>query len=482
MANVDEGFWADLLPFLDDGEVIAVVGQELLTADPGDGRAPVSLYRLVAEELLNHYGVTFARELSTGQTAPSGLDEPVVLRRGYELNDAVCALSKADKIKRFQDVYRPVFEIIAETSKKYQDVVAPILEKLAGITPLRLFISATSDNLLAQALNRKRYGGRPLTQEIKYAPALPDRERSDLLELEDSIQERSAVFYLFGKASAGTTYCIHEEDMLEFIYKLHDGPRRMLDEVRSNKLLFIGCPLSDWMGRFLLRTSIGNRLREDRDKHEFMVISPETTDPELTTFLVHFSHDTRLCSAQPAPFIDDLVRRWEQYHSCHSNEPAPETEPPFPSGPIFISYANEDHESALRLYQHLEKIAQGRQIAWLDKKPGGLRWGDNWETRIQQVIDQECQLFIPLISAVTQKRKKGVFRKEWEWAARRDEGTSENVKFILPLFIDAETASLPADELDVHRRFKTKHFERAFGGEISDDLLKLLQEAIRNMQ
>jgi len=43
-----EEFWADLLPFLDAGEVIPVVGQDLLTVDR-DGE-DVSLYRLVAEQ------------------------------------------------------------------------------------------------------------------------------------------------------------------------------------------------------------------------------------------------------------------------------------------------------------------------------------------------------------------------------------------------------------------------------------------------
>ena len=47
---------------------------------------------------------------------------------------------------------------------------------------------------------------------------------------------------------------------------------------------------------------------------------------------------------------------------------------------------------------------------WFDKIE--LRGGDVWERQIEDRI-HECRLFIPLISAHTERRDEGCFRREW---------------------------------------------------------------------
>jgi hypothetical protein len=58
--KVGEEFWDDLLAYVDEGSVIPFVGPELLTIKR-DG-ADIPLYRVVAEEILNKFGVPFRRE------------------------------------------------------------------------------------------------------------------------------------------------------------------------------------------------------------------------------------------------------------------------------------------------------------------------------------------------------------------------------------------------------------------------------------
>jgi hypothetical protein len=48
-----EEFWEDLLDFIEKGQVIPVVGAELLTVEEGGKQVP--LYRVVAERLLSKY-------------------------------------------------------------------------------------------------------------------------------------------------------------------------------------------------------------------------------------------------------------------------------------------------------------------------------------------------------------------------------------------------------------------------------------------
>ena len=54
--------------------------------------------------------------------------------------------------------------------------------------------------------------------------------------------------------------------------------------------------------------------------------------------------------------------------------------------------------------------------AWFDQSE--LRGGDSWDAQIKKQI-HECALFIPIISAHTNARGEGYFRREWNLAARR---------------------------------------------------------------
>ena len=53
---------------------------------------------------------------------------------------------------------------------------------------------------------------------------------------------------------------------------------------------------------------------------------------------------------------------------------------------------------------------------WFDRDE--LRGGDSWDQKIRRQI-RECALFVPLISAQTQGRGEGYFRREWKLGAER---------------------------------------------------------------
>lgn len=88
-------------------------------------------------------------------------------------------------------------------------------------------------------------------------------------------------------------------------------------------------------------------------------------------------------------------------------------EQPRPTGAVFLSYASQDAEAAVRICDALR--AAGIEV-WLDKSE--LRGGDAWDAQIKKHI-HECALFVPLISAHTNARIEGYFRREWNLATRR---------------------------------------------------------------
>ena len=454
-----EEFWADLLAFIEERQVLPVVGPELLTITV-DGQ-PVPLYRAVASALIDRYR----------------LPEAPTLRDGRELFDAVAALAASGK--RVRDLYRPVHDILDRLVAGHQASITP-LRQLASIHHFDLFATTTPDVLLARELNAVRFadgGGR--VDELEYAPKLPTERRRDIPALVSS--GYTAVFYLFGKADVSPLYAIHDEDALEFPYTLQagNGPERMFSQLRSRNLLLIGCNFGDWLSRFFLRLSNSERLFSDqRSKKEFLIGERAIEDRNFVTFLERFSQDSRCYPIRAEAFVTELYTRWSarnpqpQETQRNSQEAVAQLQ----RGSIFISYASEDVEAARQLLGELREI--GGDVAWFDKS--ALRPGDEWERFIAAAI-QRCSLFLPLISSNTEQRPEGYFRWEWNEAVERSKRI-EGRRFIVPVVVDGQLTGGLGQYALVPDRFKALHFSHAPGGRLAGDLKAEIREHLRGLE
>ncbi len=127
------------------------------------------------------------------------------------------------------------------------------------------------------------------------------------------------------------------------------------------------------------------------------------------------------------------------------------------SNAVFLSYASEDSEAAARICATLR--AAGIEV-WFDQSE--LRGGDAWDRQIKQQI-HECALFIPIISAHSQSRLEGYFRREWKLASERTHDMAEEKAFLVPVVID-DTSERRASVPD---RFREMQWSRLPGGETS---------------
>lgn len=113
---------------------------------------------------------------------------------------------------------------------------------------------------------------------------------------------------------------------------------------------------------------------------------------------------------------------------------------------LFISYASEDRAAARTLRDALE--AAGLDVWYDENELGG---GDAWDQKIRRQI-RDCEYFMPLISATTERRKEGYFRREWRLAAERTMDMADDVLFLIPATIDGTsetTARVPDKFLSV---------------------------------
>ena len=111
-----------------------------------------------------------------------------------------------------------------------------------------------------------------------------------------------------------------------------------------------------------------------------------------------------------------------------------------PTGAVFLSYASEDAGAAERIATALR--AGGIEV-WFDKSE--LRGGDAWDRQIRDQI-HHCRLFIPVISANSERRDEGYFRREWALASDRTRDMAHKRAFLVPVVIDGTSergASVP---------------------------------------
>jgi TolB-like protein/Tfp pilus assembly protein PilF len=101
-----------------------------------------------------------------------------------------------------------------------------------------------------------------------------------------------------------------------------------------------------------------------------------------------------------------------------------------PGKAVFLSYAREDAEAVRRVADALRAFSIE---VWFDQNE--LRGGDSWDQKIRRQI-RECALFVPVISATTQARGEGYFRREWKLGVDRTHDMAGGVAFIMPVVID----------------------------------------------
>jgi hypothetical protein len=350
------------------------------------------------------------------------------------------------------------------------------LRRLAAIPEFDLFVSTTFDPLLENAINLERFAGAPSTEALSYSP----NRVVDLPAERDQLQ-RPVVYHLFGKVSASPTYVISDEDLLEFICALqseHLAPEKLFYELEHNHLLFIGSNFTNWLARLFLRMAKRQRLSDPRDVGEIMADDHTSQDERLVAFLQQVSVRTRIYQGAER-FVDELhdrlaARRKPASPAVHAAAPLRFVPPArdMPDNAVFISYSREDLPAVQQIKAGLEAAGV---TTWFDMDR--LEVGDDYDRKIQRNIAR-CSYFIPVISANTQRRLEGYFRREWSYAMDRVRNMADGALFILPVTIDGTTAM----EALVPDKFKALHFSQLPGGQVPAEFAQRLTDFTRARQ
>src|SRR5579872_3572047 len=448
LSMLDDDGWDDLLSFIEERRVIPIVGPELLQVNTEQG--PRLLYSWLAERLAARLNV-----------------DPRALPQPFTLNDVVCFFL-AQRGRR-EEAYVRLRGILKDAH-----IEPPrALRRLAAITDFDLFVTTTFDPLLESALNLERFGGAETTEVLAYAP-----NRVVDLPCERDRLQRPVVYHLFGRLSASPTYVISDEDLLEFFCALvseHLAPEKLFHELEHNHLLFIGGDFTNWLARLFLRMAKRQRLSDPRDVGEVLADDHTDQDDRLVAFLQQVSVRTRIYRGAER-FVDELHERWKARRKSTASTAQVITPARFlppgrdmPDNAVFISYAREDLPAVQQIKAGLEAAGI---TTWFDMDR--LEVGDDYDRKIQRNIAR-CSYFIPVISATTQRRLEGYFRREWSYAIDRVRNMADEALFILPVCVDSTNAG----EALVPEKFKALHFNHLPGGQVSPEFAQRLVEFTR---
>lgn len=441
----DTNLWEDLLLAVEDGQVVPIVGRDLLIVNTETG--PMPFHRVVASKLAAELGIPL-------DTLPPD----------YETNDVACAYKEfhGDPSKINSSVVRIVKNLKVPTPEP--------LRLLAEIPKFRLFISTSIDTLLEEALESTR-GRKPAVLTFPPSASLLDFDE-DLLD-----QNGSFVFQILGRVSTSSTFAVTEGQMLEQMHDFMAGnkrPDKLIYELQKSHLLILGVNFPDWLARFLLRLARAKPLWDSRTMTEVFA-DGRATQKDFAQFLHHFSPSQSQVfeDGTPVDFVRELHRQWFERHPAEGGAAEPvgqvsEQPAAMPSGSVFISYASEDRVAAFNLADVLK--SSGLEV-WVDRR---LNPGDDFRNIIERYI-RECCAFVPVLSRNTQTDDARWFRREWEQACKLNSsffGTDR--KFLFPVVVD----NTPNNDLVEFRSnlFGTSAV-RALGGTPPDALIKQLDQA-----
>ncbi|MDR4516078.1 MAG: TIR domain-containing protein [Nitrosomonas sp.] len=443
-------FWNQLLALISKGNVVPIVGEDLLFLSP-----PTENY------LYNELALRYANY--------NGLDKQ--------------SLDLSSTVRSHPEFRSNPYDIYQEIGDEYESLnpaIPNVLSELAKIKHFNLFVSTTFDNLLERALNQERFDGRNLTRVIIYSPKnIPnDQEISDALK-----SGYPVVLQLFGSYKCPLQFALTEGDKVEYMHALQSSeycPKRILQELQDRPLIMIGNKFPDWLTRIFLRMMRRVSL-DHRDIPKQYFAGHEITDnPILNFFLRRFTTNSELVEEQdPIQFTLDLSEKWQEKYrednSSHSTSNPSLIDTPMPRNAVFISYCaskidgsiSQDCSSAISLKKALENAGIS---VWLDHDQ--LQAGDEYQRKIERYINT-CSLFIPLISVTTESRNEGFFRKEWSLAIKRlPDFTGSDRNFLLPVVlgdIDPYKAAVP-DE------FKRYQFYRLSSDESIEEFIEIVRD------
>lgn len=381
--NNDEPLWDKLIQQIIDGNVIPVIGADLLIDNSSN------LHKVIIDGLAKNFGVN---------------------KQINSFSELIYTPEYKNKFNfKLDNIYYQVDKIFA--AKRF-----PASERLRRLLSIRQFpfiittsftpvIEQAMQNIWKDELRVMRFNNNP-------------SENSDIKNGADL--RKPTIYYMFGKVGAGAhKYVLTDIDLLDFVssWLSNDNkarPKNLCNELKDKYLLMLGNTYSDWLFRFIWYS-----MRKPDLGHGMLAY--DTLDESLINFLERTETFTK---QNTSDVIDQILVRLDK--KLKENE-ATKFNKPEENMDVFISYSRSDTQVAEQLYKAL--TAQGKRV-WYDKY--NLTDGGLFMDEIRKAI-KTAKYFVPILTPNIEKEKREshVYRNEWDTAI--EVAISMGRTYIIPL-------------------------------------------------
>lgn len=392
--NSDEPLWDKLIQQIIDGNVIPVIGADLLIENSSN------LHELIVDGI--------ARRLN-------------INKRPQSFSDLIYSREYRNRFK-LDNIYYQVDSIFAS---KY----LPASNRLRRLLSIRQFpfVITTSFSPIVEQEMRNIWQDQLRVMKFCNNPA----ENSDIKDATDL--RKPTVYYMFGKVGTGThKYVLTDVDLLNFVssWLSNDNkarPKNLCNELKDKYLLMLGNTYSDWLFRFIWYSMRKSDLGRG-------MLAYDTLDESLINFLERTETFTKQNTSE---VIDQILirldRKIQENEMTKFNKPEEDVD-------VFLSYSRSDSEIADKLYNALTML--GKKV-WYDKY--NLTDGVAFMDEIRKAI-RSAKYFVPLLTpSIAQERNEShVYRNEWEVAI--EVAISMGRKYIIPVVetnFDFYNAAIP---------------------------------------
>lgn len=402
--NNDEVLWDKLIRQIIKGNVIPVIGADMLV----DG--PVNLHDFVIAKIAKNCNLT---------SHPKSFSELIYdpdYKKEHESNQ----------------IYYQVNTFL----RNFPNVCSKRLARLLSIRQFP-FVITTSFTPVVERAMRSVWKDELRVMRFSNDPS----KNQDIIDSAD--MSKPTLYYMFGKVGDREhEYVLTDTDMLNFVSSwLSDvekkRPKNLCNQLKDKYLLMLGNNYSDWLFRFIWFS-----LRKQKDQvktlayDEGSMLAYDQLDDDLINFLERTKTFTK---QNTSDVIDQIVTRLEpklqEYEDTKFDKPEENTD-------VFISYSRRDSKIAECIYNKLTE--QGKRV-WYDKN--NISAGGKFMDEIMEAI-RTAKFFIPIFTQniTLEKNDPHVYRTEWHEATNM--AISLGRTYIIPIQeegFDFYNASIPKE-------------------------------------
>ena len=385
----DELRWQQLLNEIDNGNVIPVIGPDLLvcpkvTEETVDGKTIVRTDNL-HQQLINYIAQ------KTG-----------VNKRPRTFSQLVFDESYKSKVRNnTKQIYLLIYQMLSNAGniKEIDTKPSQMLTDLLGTKRFPFVITTSFTPVVEEAM--RAVWGDVAVLNFNSDPQNSSQEKGGDIRTPADLQ-KPTVYYMFGKyCNVPERFVVTDSDMMKFCSKWIKGdgvPKNLTEALKKKYLLILGNNYSDWLFRF-----IWYGLRSTTSEMKSDVVVDDRVEESFKEFLERLE---TFFQEDPSTFISSIKEEMEARSAAsRPSEERYDTD-------VFISYSRSDSILAERLKSSLE--AQGLSV-WFDKESIKT---ENWEQAIERGI-RRTRLFLPILTSNVEQEAivPHEYRSEWTIAA-----------------------------------------------------------------